>query len=121
MMSGGWGTTAASLLPVRGRAVHQREIPMRPATVHALVEHQGAWWVADLLDQYRSGPDGRWRCAVRLNTGPGQTYMLAVWAGDCRPVDDPPPGWTDPRQNGPTSTSPGTFSGAATQVDEQPW
>lgn len=94
---------------------------MRPSSIHVLVEHQGRWWVAEVLDQYRSGPDRRWRCALRLTTQPGSTYMLAVWADDCRAVDDAPPGWTDPRLDGGTPATSGTFAGTATQVDEPPW
>jgi hypothetical protein len=70
---------------------------MRPAAVQVLAPHDGRWWTADVLDQYRSRDDGRWRVVVRFTTESGSTYVLAMPAAECRAVDDAPPGWTEPR------------------------
>ena len=74
-----------------------------PAT-HVLAPHDdGRLWVARLLDQYRDRRDGSWRVVVTYCTGPGATYIRALPAELCRAVDDPPPGWTDPREDERTS------------------
>jgi hypothetical protein len=61
---------------------------MRPAKTQVLVEHVGGWWVADVLDQVRSRKDGSWRVVVRFSTEPGSTYVLAMPATECRPIED---------------------------------
>jgi hypothetical protein len=60
---------------------------MRPATVQVLAPHDGSWWTADVLDQYR-GREGDWRVVVRFTTEPGSTYVLAMPADQCRAVVD---------------------------------
>jgi hypothetical protein len=47
----------------------------QPAATQVLVEDGGTWWPADVLDQYRSGDQGRWRVVVRFTTEPGSTYL----------------------------------------------
>lgn len=59
---------------------------MRPATTQVLVEHDGHWHTADVLDQYRSRYDGHWRVVVRFTTEPGSTYVLALPADECQPL-----------------------------------
>ena len=61
---------------------------MRPAAVQVLAPHHGAWWTADVLDQYR-GRDGNWRVVVRFTTEPGSTYVLAMPAEECTPIGPP--------------------------------
>jgi hypothetical protein len=69
-----------------------------PAT-HVLAPHDdGRWYLAELLDQYRSR-DGSWRVVVTYSTEPGSTYIRAEPAASCRAVDSPSPG-VDPRQHG---------------------
>jgi hypothetical protein len=51
-----------------------------------LVEHDGRWRIADVLDQYQSRSDGHWRVAVRFTTEPGATYVLAMPADQFRPL-----------------------------------
>jgi hypothetical protein len=75
----------------------------------------GRWWPAEVLDQYRDRADGLWRVVVTYSTAPGMRYIRAMPADDCRPVDDPPPGWTDPRRDGVTP------SGTATGAGQPPW
>lgn len=89
-----------------------------PAT-HILAPHDdGRLWVARLLDQYRDRRDGTWRVVVTYNTGPGQTYIRALPAELCRAVDDPPPGWADPRERGRTSAPAHvTPAGTATRTE----
>ena len=78
--------------------------------VHVFAPHDdGRFYVVELLDQYRDHRDRSWRVVVRYSTGPCETYIRAEPASRCRPVDDPPPGWRDPRQDGrhrPAPTSP---------------
>jgi hypothetical protein len=62
----------------------QLEILMRPGSTQVLVEHEGRWLVADVLDQVRSRDDGHWRVVVRFSTEPGATYLLAMPADQCR-------------------------------------
>jgi hypothetical protein len=62
---------------------------MRPATVRVLAPHSGAWWPADVLDQYRSRENGHWRVVVRFSTEPGSTYVLAMPAERCRAITTP--------------------------------
>jgi hypothetical protein len=45
----------------------------------------GPRWPADVLDQWRTKPDGSWRVVVRFTTEPGSTYVLAMPADQCRP------------------------------------
>lgn len=61
---------------------------MRPASTQVLAPHDGAWWTADVLDQYR-GREGGWRVVVRFTTEPGSTYVLAMPADQCRAIEDP--------------------------------
>jgi hypothetical protein len=63
---------------------------------HVLVPHDdGTWRLAQLLDQYRDRRTGRWMAVVRYYAGIGEQYQRALWADDCRAMDDPPPGWID--------------------------
>jgi hypothetical protein len=62
---------------------------MRSPSKQVLVEHDGRWLIADLLDQVRSRDDGQWRVVVRFTTEPGSTYVLATPTDQCRPVEDP--------------------------------
>jgi hypothetical protein len=64
---------------------------MRPATTQVLVEHDGRWHTADVIDQWRCRDDGHWRVAVRFTTAPGSTYVLAMPANQCRPIVVAPP------------------------------
>lgn len=59
---------------------------MRRPTKQVLAEHDGRWWPADILDQYRSRQDGHWRVVVRFTTEPGATYIMAMPADQCRPL-----------------------------------
>jgi hypothetical protein len=52
---------------------------------HVLVEHEGAWRVAELLRRYRL--DGRRRVLVRYGTAPGYTFLRARWADECLAAD----------------------------------
>ncbi len=62
----------------------------RGRATHVLAPHDdGHFRLAALLDQYRSRSDGTWRVVVRYSTAPGSTYVRAMPAADCRPVDDP--------------------------------
>ena len=82
----------------------------------------GRWWPAEVLDQYRASADGEWRVVVTYSTAPGMRYIRAEPADRYRAVDDPPPGWVDPRQT--VRTRPAqkvTPSGAATEADQPPW
>ncbi len=64
--------------------------PGRATATHVIAPHDdGTFRTAALLDQYRSRADGSWRVVVRYTTGPGQTYVRAMPAAACRPVDDP--------------------------------
>jgi hypothetical protein len=60
---------------------------MRLASTPVLVPHDGDWWQADVLDQYRSRDQGRWRVVVRFTTEPGSTYVLAMPTDRCRTVE----------------------------------
>ena len=51
---------------------------------HVLVEHDGAWRVAEMLRQYRL--DGHWRVFVRYTIAQGYTIIQAQWADEWRPV-----------------------------------
>ena len=53
---------------------------------HVLVPHEGGWYVAELLRQYRH--EARWRALVRYTTAPGFTYLHARWCDELRPVPD---------------------------------
>jgi hypothetical protein len=55
--------------------------------------------MADLLGQHRDRETGVWRCGVRYTVGIAMTHQLVVPAAQCRAVDNPPPGWSDPRQD----------------------
>ncbi len=58
----------------------------------------GHWWRATLLAQYRSTLEpGRWNVTVRYSVEVGAQYQRTLWADDCRAVDSPPPGCSDPR------------------------
>jgi hypothetical protein len=63
--------------------------PDRATATHVLAPHDdGRFREAALLDQYRSRTDGSWRVVVRYSTGAGLTYVRAMPAADCRPLDD---------------------------------
>ncbi len=63
--------------------------PGRATATHVLAPHDdGRFREAALLDQYRSRTDGSWRVVVRYSTGAGLTYVRAMPADDCRPLDD---------------------------------
>jgi hypothetical protein len=62
---------------------------MRRAAVQVLAPHDGAWWPADVFDQYRSRSDGHWQVVVRFTTEPGWTYVLAMPAERCRALTTP--------------------------------
>jgi hypothetical protein len=56
------------------------------AAKHVQVLHDdGRWYVAELLDQHRSG--GRWRAVVRYSVAPGMRYVRAEWADEFRRMD----------------------------------
>jgi hypothetical protein len=59
---------------------------MRPSPTPVLVEHEGQWHLATMIDQVRSRVDGSWRVVVRFTTEPGSTYVLAMPADQCRPL-----------------------------------
>ena len=63
----------------------------------------GRLWVATVLHQYRDRRTGAWQVVARYSTGVGETYIRCEPADRCRPVDDPPPGWTDPAHDGRVS------------------
>jgi hypothetical protein len=90
-----------------------------------LVPHEdGRWWRATLLAQYRSTLEpGRWKVTVRYSVELGATYQRTLWADDCLPVDNPPLGWTDPRQDGGPPAPHVTPAGFVTQAprEEPPW
>ena len=74
----------------------------------------GRWWPARA--------DGSWRVVVTYSVAPGMRYIRAEPADRYLPVDDPPPGWVDPRQD--VRTRPAqmvTPSGASTGADQPPW
>ena len=62
---------------------------MRPGQAQVLAPHDGAWWPADVLDQYRCR-EGGWRVVVRFSTEPGSTYVAGDACGEV-PRDDQAP------------------------------
>jgi len=59
---------------------------------------------------------------LTYSTAPGMRYIRAEPADRCRPVDDAPHSWTDPRQDERTRPAQKvTPSGAATGADQPPW
>jgi hypothetical protein len=88
-----------------------------------VIHDDGRWWVADLLAQYPSTAEpGRWKVTVRYTTEPGARYQRTLWADECRAVDDPPPGWSDPRDTGGAAGARATPGGSVTRVsDIPPW
>jgi hypothetical protein len=90
-----------------------------------LVPHDdGRWWRATVLAQYRSTLEpGRWRVTVRYSVELGATYQRTLWADDCRPADNPPPSWTDPRHDGDPPARHVIPAGFVTQAphDIPPW
>ena len=59
---------------------------MNPSPTPVLVEHEGRWHPAVVIDQYRSRHDGHRFVVVRFTTEPGSTYVLAMPADQCRPL-----------------------------------
>jgi hypothetical protein len=93
---------------------------MRTPDRQILVEHDdGQWYRAGLLDQYRDRRTREWQVVVTYSAGPGMTYIRAEPADRCRPVDNPPHGWVDPRDAGQTSASRVTPAGTATRPDHR--
>ncbi len=93
-----------------------------PASEILVPHDDGRWYRATLLGQHRDRSDGHWRCGVRYYVGPGQQYQRVLPAADCRAVDVPPPGWTDPEHD--VQTRPAqrvTASGTGTRADENVW
>lgn len=90
-----------------------------PATEVLVPHDDGRWYRAQLLGQHRSSVDGHWRCGVRYYVGPGEQYQRVLPAADCRAVDDPPPGWVDPRETAPAPASRVTTAGTATRSDHR--
>ena len=58
---------------------------MRPVKYVQVRHDDGRWYVAELLDQHRSG--GRWRAVVRYTVAPGMRYVRGEWADELRPAD----------------------------------
>jgi hypothetical protein len=90
-----------------------------------LVRHDdGRWWPATAVAQYRSTLEpGRWKITIRYSVEPGAQYQRTLWADDCRAVDNPPTGWTDPRQDRSLPAPHVTPAGFVTEAprEEPPW
>ncbi len=93
-----------------------------PATEVLVLHTDGRWYRAALLGQHRDRDTRGWRCGVRYTVDIGMTHQLVVPAEQCRAVDDPPPGWTDPRQDWSSRpASQVTSAGTATRPEPPVW
>lgn len=89
-----------------------------PATTVLVVHDDGRWYRAQLLGHHRDRASGAWRVGVRYYVDVGMQHQRVVWADECRAVDDPPPGWADPRQDVRTRPAPlVTPAGTATRPE----